>query len=137
VRSELAHFPRELGHKSQGGIFCFEVLLCYFPRTGRTVWIHTGRTIRIHTGRTSANLDTKIKAGIGIVFEAVLGEFVEGGWLYIRRYSILLWAHLLRCCFQQIRTVVRTVTWISRQICGGLFCVVSGFSLSWKMYCGY
>jgi hypothetical protein len=130
VSSKLAHFPRELGHKSQGGIFCFEVLLCYFLGTDRTVWIHIGRTIQIHTGHTSANLGTKIEAGIGTIFEAVLGEFVEGGWLYIRRYHSLLWAHFLRYCFQKIRTVVRTVARISRQICGRLFCVVSGFSLN-------
>jgi hypothetical protein len=49
----------------------------------------------------------------------------------------MLWAHFSRFCFQQIRTVVRTVAQISRKICGGLFFgVVSGFSLGWKMYCG-
>jgi hypothetical protein len=39
VRSKLAHFPRDLGCKSQGVIFCFEVLLYYFVEIGHTVRI--------------------------------------------------------------------------------------------------
>jgi hypothetical protein len=76
VSNKLAHFPRELGRKSQGGIFCFE---CCF------LFVGTGRTIRIRTGHTTTNFGMKIEEREGMVFEARFVEFSEGGQSYRRQ----------------------------------------------------
>jgi hypothetical protein len=38
--------------------------------------LKTGRTVRIRTGRTTTSLGTKIEASVGMVFEAVLVNFL-------------------------------------------------------------
>ena len=83
---------------------------------------------------TTTNSCTKIEARISMVFEAVLDEFTKGGRSYRRRYISLLWAHFSSCCFQQIRTIVRTVARFSRQIVVGQFLCCKWF-FSWLEMC--
>jgi hypothetical protein len=102
VSSKLAHFPREIGHKSQGGIFCLGCCCIIF-------W---DRPYCI--GRTAANFGTEIEAREDMFFEAVLEEISEGGHSFRKKvrqpivgtnFEVLFSANLYY--FQQGSFVVR------------------------------